>query len=835
MAHNYFHWSLEQLYLMFCWPSEFRNKVEGIIHAGQPRFSYHQRFTYLIKLSPWFIGFSILCNLILGMLCEAFGVLYLWGPSWVGLVLGLACGMVFGVVVGVATGFSSSISASGVLAVSAGVIVGGSLRNWVTFVLGVFAGLFVIIAVGLAIRHKRFIRDRESVYPVVLLALVIAALSGTGLAIAIFTPTFRSPVSVDIAKGMAVSVGVAVSSASMTGLGLGAILGLTRGRLLGFIFGVSMSTAGALAFAIPAGAFYGSELGTTVGLGFLFTFSIAFWATYFRIVSYPIDLAFAVFAYLRAQNPNGAISAWRWCPVAWNEVSWLPLPLVSRVLVLCIKEDERRGFDILTFIAAERALQARVARAALVEVAVNSLVIEDLTEIALVANRMSWISAARLDLPSILIASMPRFERVSRQTAQYLTNPSTYQRRMALGQAIDELESLQLSLVASKWATSPRLLQLANKWHQILQDEREVVLQQIQISEEIPNPFWFGIPIDQARHNVFMGRLDIMRDIESSILRASQTPTLLLQGARRMGKTSILKQLPRLLGPDLAPAFLDCTDTATRETASSFLYHLSLAILEGLHERNVLIDELHRSEMDGSEPFARFDEWLRKVERKLPKGMRILLCIDEYEHLQPQVQNGWLLDVLNTFRHWIQHRPQLLLMFCGAHTFAEMGPLWTSRFINARRIRVSFLKREDVITLLTEPTPDFNMQYAPGALDALVNTTNCQPFLTQAVAFELVQLLNEENRTLACMSDIENSITQAFDSGSSYFHNVWTDAKEQGQTVLRAIAHGDPAPQLPEALTWLREHDVLTHTNSFAVPMMERWVRNHRKTELRTP
>jgi hypothetical protein len=139
--------------------------------------------------------------------------------------------------------------------------------------------------------------------------------------------------------------------------------------------------------------------------------------------------------------------------------------------------------------------------------------------------------------------------------------------------------------------------------------------------------------------------------------------------------------------------------------------------------------------------------------------------------------------------------------------------------------RVSFLTPDKVRPLLTRPIPEFDMTYAPGALEAIVTATNGQPFLTQAVAFELVQFLNEQNRKEATPADVETAIARALESGGEYFVNFWTDAGAEGQAILRAIAKDETPPDLPAARAWLREHDVLNGAGGFAVPMVERWVR----------
>jgi AAA+ ATPase superfamily predicted ATPase len=196
-----------------------------------------------------------------------------------------------------------------------------------------------------------------------------------------------------------------------------------------------------------------------------------------------------------------------------------------------------------------------------------------------------------------------------------------------------------------------------------------------------------GNPVTERDANVFSGRRDIVRQIEESVLGASNAPTLLLYGPRRMGKTSILYQLPRLLGPDFAPAMVDCLNPAVAGSATTLLSHLSRAISAGLQRRRVVVEALDRAAL-AVEPFAIFDEWLDKAERIMPERMRALLCLDEYEGLQRILDADWGDDFLDYLRHTLQHRSKVMLMFAGAHTFEEQGPAWTNRFISARRVRV---------------------------------------------------------------------------------------------------------------------------------------------------
>ena len=406
---------------------------------------------------------------------------------------------------------------------------------------------------------------------------------------------------------------------------------------------------------------------------------------------------------------------------------------------------------------------------------------------------------------------------------------------------------MQKTRIASAGKLAPRLLQIANRWRAILEAEQAGLEQLAAERRETPNPFIFGNPVDERSASVFADRQDMARQIEESLLGARQSPALLLHGPRRMGKSSILKQLPRLLGPDFAPALLDCQNPAVaggEASTASLLHYLSAALSEGLQRRRVAVKPLTVEEL-AREPFAAFDAWLARVEQAMPLAMRALFCLDEYERLQRALDAGWGGDFLDALRHTLQHRPRFVLLFTGAHTFAELGPAWTDRFISARRVRVSFLRPDDVRPLLTKPIPEFDLSYAPGAVEAVIVATRCQPFLVQAVAFELVQYLNEQQRKEAAPADVETAITRALESGGEFFANVWSDARAEGQGILRELVRSGVAADVSRrqsseagdqrgltsaatgALKWLREHDVLDDAGKFAVPMMERWVREN--------
>ncbi len=726
---EYLLWSLRQFYLLLFWPTQYAEEF------GSPRLK--ELYLYVLKMFPWMVALAVVGNLIVGYICEAFGIAYRWMDSWRGVGYGVT--------------------------------------------LGIMAGIAGSIAFGVA-------------------GGVVGGLTG------------------GVPEGVVGGV--------VFGAAFGVSVGFRTGIMVGIVFGVDRDIAFSVPLGIIGGVGYGL-IGGDLGGGIIFgaVGSIAFLLTHFRIVMYPLNIAVSIIAYLTARWwPHRTARAWQLCPVVWNESIWLPLPFASKLLALFTQQDREEGFRQVAFVIEKHNLPRRVALAALVELAVNDLKASSLSKLADVTDKLNWTTDIPANLPDELTSALPRFDRAAQHIGQYLILDNAYRKAEALRRAITEVESLQRSLIAARGRFAPRLLQAANKWRSLLDAELETIKALAEASREIPNPFVFGNPVVETEYNVFTGRRDIVKKIEASILGAGQTPTLLLHGPRRMGKTSILNQLPRLLGPDFAPALIDCQNPAITESRSALLRYLSRALSEGLRRKRVTMEPL-TSAMLEREPFAAFDDWLGGVERKMPDGLRVLLCMDEYERLQSALDAGWGTAFLDALRHLLQHRPRVILMFTGARTFQELGPQWTDRFISARRIRVSFLTREEVMPLLTTPIPEFDMTYADGALDTIITATNGQPFLTQGVAFELVQLLNEQQRKKATADDAEQAITRALGSGSDYFANVWSDAGEQGRMILRTIIAGDAPPDFPAARKWLRDHDVLNDAGEFAVPMVRRWVK----------
>jgi uncharacterized protein len=818
---HYIAWSIRQLYLLVFQPTAFRRQAEGEA-ADEPQLSYRQRLVFLVKLFPFVLILAAFGNFIAGHIYQSLAKPYMWMPSYLGVLLGIAAGGVFGASLRASATIAGSICGGIVLGVVGGVAVGFLSDVWIFLAIGVFAGPIVGTIIGLVFRKRR--SRTQGPAPVSLLS----AIGGLALGIGIFVPIANGKVPIDIYNGLGVSLGAALGGGIVSGFASAAVFGLNGGSRFGFSLGVVFGFVGGIAFGITGTAIFGFNLGVAVAIAFLIGFPLALWTSYFRLINYPLNCMVATLSYYVArQSHHAAFRMWRFCPVIWDEVIWLPLPFLGKFLLLLFKQDRDFGLKQISFITTERSLQRHAVLRSVSELVLSDLNAASLTDLAATPERLRWTTEEPVCIDTGVVPILALFDRVAQHGKQYLSVHSVYRKNIALQSALKDVQSVRKSLIYNPSAIAPRFLQIAEYWSTIIDEEQKALAARATLTRNLINPFIIGEPVREDFNHAFTGRQEIVSKIEESMLGRLHTATLLLYGPRRMGKTSILEQLPRLLGPEFAPVFIDCQNPAVSSATSDlgvFLKHLSVKITEGLRRRHVVIEALTQSELERY-PFSVFDEWLNNVESKLSVDMRVLLCLDEYERLQKILQTTWGNEFLDLLRHLIQHRPSFALMFCGAHTFAESGPAWTSRFINAKLLRVSFLSYEDVFPLLTKPIPEFDLLYEPGVVEALYKLTRGQPYLTQLVASELVEYLNEQQRKQAGLADLEIATSRALD-WSEYFFNIWFDAGEKGQAILCAIAMKEVPPNYIAAREWLEKHEVLNKDGTFAVPMVERWVRN---------
>ncbi|NOX61743.1 MAG: ATP-binding protein [Chloroflexi bacterium] len=448
-----------------------------------------------------------------------------------------------------------------------------------------------------------------------------------------------------------------------------------------------------------------------------------------------------------------------------------------------------------------------------------------------------------LDAPTSPI--LHRFARFSRDIDASLRQVTRYHRRLALEGVVAQWEQFTHDLALSREEHASRFYPAARRWLDIAETHLETLMTELEESGEIDNPYIFGAPISEEQA-IFVGRQDIIARIEQHLLDARRPP-LLLYGQRRMGKTSLLRNLGRMFVSEIAPMFVDGQGVSLASDYVDFLYGTVRQMARSAKRYRALQLPLLDRRTLVSSPFSALDEWLDDVETLMDvTGHRVaLIAFDEMETLQQGMARGRYdeMDVLSFFRHIIQHRPRFRVLLTSSHMLLEFPSYWASYLINMQTIKIGYLDELSARQLIERPTPRFALHYEPAAVEHILALTRGHPHLIQLLCHELVIVKNRQplsQRRMATVADVEEAAARALDVGRLFFEDIERNqVGGNGRIILRFMAaQGKNAviergrlaalvgDALDETLAQLQLRDLIEQDGTgyrFQVELIRRW------------
>jgi AAA+ ATPase superfamily predicted ATPase len=455
-----------------------------------------------------------------------------------------------------------------------------------------------------------------------------------------------------------------------------------------------------------------------------------------------------------------------------------------------------------------------------------------LEEIAKVSRNFPRLSRNLDDFQRIFILET---ETISQHSHAAVQSETSYNRQQQLEKALQTTRDLaEYVNSAPAWQATSDITTTLARW--IVLFEKEIA--GIQRWERIPNVYVAGMPLDE-KSAVFKGRRDIIRILERELAaEGMQRPALLLFGARRSGKTSVLRQFPDALGPQVIPVRVDLQGLALTNSLPTFFEKLSDEIGKAiLALRRIRVAEISRRELE-ADPYIVFADWMKTVEETIEDHW-LLLSLDEYEYIEKMTEAGRADErIYQLLRSLLQNYPHITLLFSGTHTFEELNPVWSHHLINVHTIRIGDLEERDARELIEKPIDPFPLKYETGAVERILSVVGGQPYLLQVTCRELVNALNDKGQLLARVADVNQALDAALVSGAAYFKEVWMgpESSESRRKVLAAIARKRGAPVSernllkagkPQDLKVLADHDVIEKMIGgyrFKVELVRRWI-----------
>jgi len=458
--------------------------------------------------------------------------------------------------------------------------------------------------------------------------------------------------------------------------------------------------------------------------------------------------------------------------------------------------------------------------------------------------------------PTVLTA-LGQLGQVGEEIATYRDATSRVSQLAALARATDALDNLDEYVVAEVMAPEKTILRrIIRQWRRLVSEAGGEVGRAEEIGP-IANPYVAGNPVTG---DLFVGREDVLRRLEELWSGTGQKPSVVIYGHRRMGKSSILHNLGARFGPRTVVVDFNMQRVGLVASTGELLYNLALALYDAQSPES--LDEPDEERFTAHNPYTAFDRFLRQLDR-VRADHRFIVTLDEFELIEALIADDKLEPrLLDFWRGLIQTYPWFVMAFAGLHTLQEMTrDYWNPLFGSVIGIPVSFLSHAAAWRLITQPLPDFSLDYDHDAVERIIGLTYGQPYLVQLIGHGLVTRFNRqtfeqgvERERRFSLADIEAVINAAefYRDGDAYFTGVWRQAETSepsGQTaVLRALArtetgmsteeiihHIGLAPEdVGDALETLARHDVVMEEDGrwkFTVELMRRWVMQKQSRE----
>jgi hypothetical protein len=303
----------------------------------------------------------------------------------------------------------------------------------------------------------------------------------------------------------------------------------------------------------------------------------------------------------------------------------------------------------------------------------------------------------------------------------------------------------------------------------------------------VDSPYVAGLPLP-AGSPLFFGRDDTFEFIRQNVtLSGRREPqVLVLVGERRVGKTSIAKQLPcRLRDEGYIHVYFDAQSAVD---PGQFLLTLATCIVEGLQDAGIAMDKPVPQEFQGGPGYAFEYRFLPQLWEHLG-SRRLLIAIDEYETLQRRVESKKEdPDVFEYLRSLIQHSQRMAFIFFGSRQMQELASdYWHVLFNIAKYQSIGLLSQAEARRLIAEPVQG-EIVYDELAIKEILQGTGQHPYFLQMVCDRLVESCNKDKVSYVAVQRVRKALREVVETGRSHLEWLWNSTSAEERVVLAGLA-----------------------------------------------
>ena len=446
-------------------------------------------------------------------------------------------------------------------------------------------------------------------------------------------------------------------------------------------------------------------------------------------------------------------------------------------------------------------------------------------------------------------------EGIVRQQLRVDATSRPYFREIEARNLVAEVRNFQARISGFNEPLATEFRKASDAWLKLAEAQATQATEALQ-TEPAPQVFRAGDPV-AGTQEAFVPRFRVLEELEGQVMLGSGCPGVLLRAPRRMGKSSLLKNVPGFLPKEVAVAFVSLQSARLFSSTEHFVGGLAQTLarsLASLPEMNsVKLSTLSKWPALWPADLAAFLHFLDDCNTALERaGWRLLLALDEYEMMDEKLREGvFSKNLLATLRESIQSHRRIIWAFSGNADITELtGADWTSYLISVRTLEVPLFTPEETHLLLTNPLKHSALREEDKAKSALFwrefwgedglarihAESGGWPYFVQLIAETAVTLANESAPGAKPLPPalLERTLDESVSRGRNAFHQLLRSQCREGSgewDYLAEFAQRDsqPPPADAEVRRLLKRRQLLTETPGdewrLVVPLMARWMR----------
>ncbi|MFN5956083.1 MAG: ABC transporter substrate-binding protein [Dolichospermum sp.] len=329
------------------------------------------------------------------------------------------------------------------------------------------------------------------------------------------------------------------------------------------------------------------------------------------------------------------------------------------------------------------------------------------------------------------------------------------------------------------------------------------------------NPYIIGSVIDKP--DQFFGRQSLFEFIKDTLQQ--NTPLILLYGQRRIGKSSVLKQIPQKISySEDQFIFIDFdiqvfVGDNQKHPINQILHYLAKRIGEEIENSLTTIPiTIPTAEDIEDDPTIFHGDFLTQIYNILGEK-KLVLLLDEFDVLS-EANNEDNVEFFRLIKDWLSKWPERLFIIPVVGRHIKELPNLLDFVRESPHREISFLDRDSAEILITRPAQGV-VTYQQNAIEEIFSLSAGHPYFTQLICYELFNLARERQIWTINAEDVKTIIDKAIQTGEAGLAWFWDGLYPQAQVVFSAAAEAQHREEQDDRVSYnpkllLKDYGILT-------------------------